>query len=374
MMTPTHYLTARRLARSAFPGDRRAQAAACAGAVLPDLYYWARGLRLALRHRRWDPAYVDCGRDTRWPDKALHSVIPSAALLGAATARRDTRLAALGTAWLGHVLIDMLMHDGSARPPAWPLADWRVRSRLATDEPGHHAGLVLAFEVLLCAASAMPAQHVKVPSQTRTAGQGTADRRAMQRAFRQSPRNVGTLWVTSDRSVRELLDLADVDWRTIERIEEAGAGTGAFTRRILEYAGPATVLDVYERNPDLHQIVDSRYGHDPRVRLHGDAGDMENILAGAHQGVENVVGQAYADVIVSALPWTSMGEAARERLLAMFGRCLRPESGVLIAIQYSRHQEPAFRRHFEDVRYVRGRYGWPVLYRLARPRGNPDAA
>lgn len=374
MMTPTHYLTARRLARSAFPGDRMAQAAACAGAVLPDLYYWARGLRLALRNRRWDPGYVDCGRETRWPDKALHSAIPSAALLGAAAARRDRRLAALGAAWLSHVLADMLMHDGSARPPAWPLSDWRVRSRLATDEPGHHAGLVLALEALLCAASAMPAQHVKVPARARTPRQGGADHRAMQRAFRQSPRNVGTLWVTSDRSVRRLLNLADVDWQAIERVEEAGAGTGAFTRRILEYTCPAAVVDVYERNPDLRQIVTARYSHDPRVRVHADAGDMDSVLSRAHQGVENVVGRAYADVIVSALPWTSMGEAAREQLLAMFGGCLRPGSGVLIAIQYSRHQEPAFRRHFGDVRYVRGRYGWPVLYRLAQPRGNPDAA
>jgi phospholipid N-methyltransferase len=368
MMTLTHLLVTRRVAKSVFPGDRRARLAACAGSVWPDLYYWGRGGWLTVMSGRFDPAFVDAGQETRWPDKVLHSLLPPGALLAAAAARRNRALVAFAAAWAAHNWTDIWLHDGSARPPAWPVSSWRLRSRLATDEPGHHAGLVLAVEALLCAASAMPAQHVKVPSRA-TPSRGTAGgRRAMRKAFRQDWRNVGTLWVTSDRSVRQLLDLAEVDWPNIARVAEAGAGTGAFTGRILDRLGPGAVVDVYERNRDLHQIVAGRFGADPRVRLHYDAGDMEAVLGRPDRAAAAVIRDACEDLIVSALPWTSMAEADRDRLLAMFGRCLRPGSGILVAIQYSRQQEPSFRRHFADVRHSRGRCGWPVLYRLAGPR------
>src|SRR5580692_10112670 len=137
--TPTHWLVTRQLARHAFPGDRAAQAAAQLGAVVPDLYYWARGAALAARHRRWDPAYIDVGRETRWPDKALHSLLPPTALAAAAAFRRNRVLAAFAAAWAGHVAADIPVHDGSSRPPAWPLWSWRFRSPGAAG-PGSRPG------------------------------------------------------------------------------------------------------------------------------------------------------------------------------------------------------------------------------------------
>jgi phospholipid N-methyltransferase len=364
MMTQTHYLVTRRFARSAFPGDRAAQLAACAGTVLPDLYYIARFLQGLARDRRIDPAHIDAGRETRWPDKALHSVLPPAAVMAAAAAGRSRRLAAFGAGWLGHVLADIPVHDGSARPPAWPLSGWRVRSRLATDEPGHHAAWVLAAEGLLCLASALPAQHVKVPPATRPPARRRADSRAMRRAFVRDWRHVGTLWATGPGPGRAMLGLADGELRTAVRVEEIGAGTGAITRLILERVGPAAVVDAYERDGELRDVVRRQFSGSDRLRLHADAENMGDVLGGEH-----------ADVIVSAYPWTSVHPAERDRMMRLACRCLRPGSGVMLAIQYSRHCEPYFRRHFEDVRYLRhGRLRWPVLYRLALPREIPDAA
>jgi phospholipid N-methyltransferase len=363
--TPTHFLLTRRLARFAFPGDRTARRLACAASVLPDWYYWWKAAQGLARDHRLDPAHIDAGRPTQWPDRALHTALPPAAVLALGAAARNRRIAALGAGWLAHVLLDIPVHDGSARAPLAPLSGWKFRSPLATDERGHHAGLVLAAEALLCAISVIPAQHVKVPAPHRQPARGRAGRLAMARAFTRDPRHVGTLWATGAGPGRTMLNLAAAELRTAVRVEEIGAGSGAITRLILERIGPAAIVDAYERDEDLHEILRGRFGDSGRLRLHYDAAAMGTVLDGAH-----------ADVIVSAYPWTSVPRTERDRMMRQACQCLRPGSGVMVAIQYSRHCEPWFREHFQDVRHVRhGRIRWPVLYRLARPReATGDAA
>jgi phospholipid N-methyltransferase len=357
MMTHTHLLASWAVARRLFPRDRAARAAACAGAVWPDLYYWWRGAAGLARDGRLDPAHVDAGRPTRWPDQALHSLLPPAALLAAAAARRRPRLGAFAGAWAAHVLADIPLHDGSARPPLAPLSRWRFRSRLATDEAGHHAAAVLAGEAALCLAALISAhQHVKAPVPRQRMGR-RQDHRAMCAAFLRNPRGVGTLWATGDASVRTLLNLAGDGWDALPRVVELGGGTGAITGRILERAAPQARVDVFERDQQLHAMLGARFGGDRRVVLHRDAGSLAEVL-----------GRDRAPVIVSALPFTSMPPGRRRQMLAMLGRCLAPD-GVLVAIQYSRHTEPTFREHFTSVTYIRrGPFGFPVLYRLAAPR------
>jgi len=366
MMTHTHLLATWAVARRLFPRDRAARTAACAGAVWPDLYYWWRGAAGLARDGRLDPAHIDAGRQTRWPDQALHSLLPPAALLAAAAARRRPRLAAFAGAWAAHVLADLPLHDGSARPPLAPLSGWRLRSPLATDEAGHHAAAVLAGEAALClAAIASAHQHVKAPVlRQRTAWRARRqDRRAMRAAFFRNPRGVGTLWATGDASVRTLLNLAGAGWDALPRVVELGGGTGAITGRILERAGPQARVDVFERDEQLHATLDARFGGDRRVFLHRDAGSLTEVL-----------GEDRAYVIVSALPFTSMLPGQRRQMLAMLGCCLAP-GGVLVAIQYSRHTEPVFREYFASVTYIRrGPFGFPVLYRLAAPREAARAA
>lgn len=365
MMTPTHLLATRAAARRLFPRDRAARAAACAGAVLPDLYYWGRGAAGLARDRRLDPAHIDAGRPTRWPDQALHSLLPPAALLAAAAMRRRPRLAAFAGAWAAHILADIPFHDGSARAPLAPFSGWRFRSPLATDEAGHHAAAVLAGEAAVCAAALVSAgQHVTVPATRPRMPRRIRreDRQAMRAAFFRDWHAVGTLWATGDTSVRTLLNLAGIDWQDARRVMELGGGTGAFTRRILERAGAGTRVDVFERDGQLHAMLRTRFGEDRRVFLHADAAAAEDILGGDR-----------ADVIVSALPWTVMPPGKRDRMLAMLGRCLAPGCALLV-IQYSRRAENVFGRHFADVTRLRGRFGFPVLYRLAAPREAAHAA
>jgi phospholipid N-methyltransferase len=215
-----------------------------------------------------------------------------------------------------------------------------------------------AAGILLATVAGGPGQHVAVPRPARPAGQVAADRRAMRRAFTRDWRAVGTLWPTGDSAAGALLDLAGDAWKTAGRIVEAGAGTGPITSRIIQRAPAAAVVDVFEVDAELRAVTAARYGRRPGVRLHGDIAGLPSVLDGGR-----------ADVIVSALPWSSFPPPRRRELLAMLGGQLAP-GGVLLVLQYTRHCEPAFRGCFADV--TRRRHGtlrWPVLYRLASPAG-----
>lgn len=55
--------------------------------------------------------------------------------------------------------------------------------------------------------------------------------------------------------------------------------------------------------------------------------------------------------MVSALPWTSLNTAVRNRLLSMICANLAP-GGALLTIQYSTHRERDFPGYFGRVRRV----------------------
>jgi len=357
--TPTHWLITRQLARSAFPDDRAARSAAQLGAVLPDLYYWARGAALAARHRRWDPAYIDAGRETRWPDKALHSLLPPAALAAAAGLRRSRVLGAFAAAWAAHVAADIPVHDGSSRPPAWPLWSWRFRSPVAADEPGHHARLLIAVETAACAA--ILAQHVRAPGRAGSrAGLGAwlADEALLLRAWARHPLLVGEIVITSQATVRFMLDLARADWPEVPEVLELGAGTGSYTGQILDRLGPQATVAAIERDPRLAARAKARYPDDKRLIVLCEDAALE--LERRDPGT--------VPLMVSALPWTSMPPADRDRLLRLAASRLTP-GGELLTIQYTTACDRLFRRFFSGVTHAWSLANVPpgACYRLARP-------
>ncbi len=327
--------------------------------MLPDLYYWVRGAALAVRHRRWDPSYVDAGRETRWPDKALHSLLPPAALAVAAATRRSRVLAAFAAAWAAHVAADIPVHDGSSRPPAWPLSCWRFRSPVAADEPRHHARLLLAAETAVCAA--ILAQHVRAPGRegSRTGlAAWLADEAILLRAWARHPLLVGEIVVTSQATVRFMLDLARSDWAEVPEAIELGAGTGSYTGQILDRLGPHATITAIERDPRLAARVKARYPDDKRLIVLGEDAGLE--LERRDPGT--------VPLMVSALPWTSMQPADRDRLLRLVASRLAP-GGELLTIQYTTACDRLFRRFFCDVAHVWSLANVPpgACYRLARP-------
>ncbi len=161
------------------------------------------------------------------------------------------------------------------------------------------------------------------------------DRFHFLRAFVANPRQVGAILPTSRWAVRDMLDLADVP--RAELVVELGAGTGVQTGEILARLGPNARLVSLEIDPDLAKLLDERYD-DPRLQVVCDS--AENL--DAHLGGKR------ADVLVSALPYTSFEAGLRRRVLDLLPVTLAPQ-GVLLVIQYSPLILRELRRRFPSV-------------------------
>ncbi len=161
------------------------------------------------------------------------------------------------------------------------------------------------------------------------------DRLTFLRAFVANPREVGAVLPTSRRAVRDMLDLADVP--AARRVVELGAGTGVYTEEILARVRPDAVLVAMETDARLAGLLRERLP-DPRVRVVCDSAErVERYLDGP------------ADLIVSGLPFTSLGPELRDRILDRAQQVLAP-AGALLVLQYSPLIQPELRRRFASVR------------------------
>jgi phospholipid N-methyltransferase len=135
--------------------------------------------------------------------------------------------------------------------------------------------------------------------------------------------------------VQDMLDLADVP--RAELVVELGAGTGVQTGEILARLSPAGRLVSLEIDPDLAKLLDERYD-DPRLQ----------VVCDSAENLDTHLGGKRADVLVSALPYTSFDAALRRRVLDLLPVALAPQ-GVLLVIQYSPLLLRDLRRRFPSV-------------------------
>jgi phospholipid N-methyltransferase len=166
--------------------------------------------------------------------------------------------------------------------------------------------------------------------------QQLADRLRFLRAFAANPRQVGAILPTSRQAVRDMLDLGDVPGADL--VVELGAGTGVQTGEILARMRPGARLVALEIDPNLARLLQERFD-DPRLEVVCDSAEnLDEHLAGER-----------ADVLVCALPFTSLEPGLRRRILDSLPKALTP-SGVALVIQYSPLIQSELRRLFPSVR------------------------
>lgn len=154
------------------------------------------------------------------------------------------------------------------------------------------------------------------------------------------PREVGAVWPTSRRAVAGLLEMADL--RSVRIAVEFGAGTGVYTRGILDRMGPEGRLLAFEQDGDLARALAEGLP-DPRLRVVHDSAERVEEYLRDHAGGER------AGVIVSSVPFTTLPAGVREGILDAAVRALSPE-GTMLVLQYSNLVRPALERRFRDVR------------------------
>jgi phospholipid N-methyltransferase len=190
--------------------------------------------------------------------------------------------------------------------------------------------------------------------------QQLADRLRFLRAFAANPRQVGAILPTSRLAVRDMLDMGDV--RSADLVVELGAGTGSQTGEILARMGPDARLVALEIDPRLARLLEERFD-DPRLQVVCDS--AENLA-------QHLAGEK-ADVLVCALPFTSLEPRLRRRILEALPDALG-QDGVALVIQYSPLIQSELRRLFPSVRRRISPLNVPPAFLFACSSRPEDAA
>jgi phospholipid N-methyltransferase len=112
-----------------------------------------------------------------------------------------------------------------------------------------------------------------------------------------------------------------------QRILEAGPGTGAVTRRLVERMGQDDRLWMVELNPAFVAHLRNAFGEEPRLRA---AADRCHIVEGSVQALGT---EAQFDLIISGLPLNNFSPEDVRNILDAYAKLLRPR-GILSFFQY----------------------------------------
>jgi phospholipid N-methyltransferase len=158
------------------------------------------------------------------------------------------------------------------------------------------------------------------------------------RNFFKYPSMLGSVIPSSPFLVKHLM--AQVDWDRSRVLVEFGPGVGTITREVLKRMRADAVLLVIELNDDFVQYLSTTV-RDPRLRVvHGSAVHVRRILA-EH-------GLAFADSIISSIPYSLLPETLRQEIVAESRHALQAE-GSLLVFQYNRRLLPYLKSSFSSV-------------------------
>ena len=179
------------------------------------------------------------------------------------------------------------------------------------------------------------------------------------RSFLAHPRQIGAVFPTSRWAVRDTLDL--VDFTGARCVVEFGAGTGVYTRELLARLRSDARLLAFEVDPILADRLLSKLP-DPRLHVVNDSAE----------NVEAYLNDARADVIISALPFTSLPTGLRRSILEHSRRALIA-SGVMLVLQYSPLIQPELRRVFTSVERHISPFNVPPAFLFACQASRPSS-
>ncbi|HEV2131529.1 MAG TPA: methyltransferase [Longimicrobiaceae bacterium] len=159
------------------------------------------------------------------------------------------------------------------------------------------------------------------------------------RNFFKHPRMLGSLIPSSRFLTKELLK--QIDWKRARVIVEYGPGVGNITTEILRRLRPDGTMIVFETNAEFVEFLRESL-RDPRLHVvHGSAERIEEVL--------QQLGFDHADYVISGIPFSTMPEEVRARILRNTRAALNPQ-GRFLVYQFSPAVHPYLKQTFREVR------------------------
>ena len=149
---------------------------------------------------------------------------------------------------------------------------------------------------------------------------------------------VGSIIPSSKLTVKKML--APVDWDHTKLFVEYGPGIGTFCQPVLDRIRPDATLLVIDLNEDFiaylrDTIRDSRF-----IAVHGSAADVNEIIQS--------FGFAYADYILSGLPFSTLPNNLGPVIAAETAKAIRP-GGAFLVYQFRARARDFMAPHFAKI-------------------------
>jgi len=153
--------------------------------------------------------------------------------------------------------------------------------------------------------------------------------------FIKHPGCVGSVLPSSRYLARKLV--SNIEWDRCKTVVELGAGTGSFTKYLVDAKPARTRLLIFENNSVFRVQLAKRFRGIP---LFADAVNLEKILL--EEGISGV------DCVVSGLPFAVFPDAKRQDILQQVQRVLG-FGAQFITFQYSPQIYRELCNHFSKV-------------------------
>jgi len=153
--------------------------------------------------------------------------------------------------------------------------------------------------------------------------------------FLASPTRVGSIIPSSPFLAQKMIRKEDVD--LCKNIVELGAGTGIFTKYLLDCKSNKCDLYVFEKDPQFAECLQTKF---PYIKLYEDAANLETMAQNGE------IGQP--DLVVSGIPFAVLEMSLRNKILEGVHEVL-PEGGKFVTFQYSLDLLSDLKRLYKSV-------------------------
>lgn len=154
------------------------------------------------------------------------------------------------------------------------------------------------------------------------------------------PKTVGAVAPSSRQLAKKMAE--PIDFSNCNCIIEYGAGTGVFTRELIENKQKGTKLLVIEQNKYFCDMLQEEFGSQEEVYIiHGEAQRAEEYMK--KYQISSV------EYIVSGLPFTSLPQHISKEILMATGKILG-KNGIFITFQYTIFKRKFFQKFFHILK------------------------